>query len=337
MVTGGAGYIGCRLVPALVNRGAYVLVVDKMIFGEDGLNGVRDHIDVRHADVRSLRVADLKGFDAVIHLAGLSNDPTSEFNPAANQAINFRATAQLARSAKEAGVKRFVFASSCSVYYTESADGGIRIETDHINPQRPYSWSKHQAERSLLELTDSDFCTVVLRKGTVFGCSPRMRYDLVVNTFTRDAFVKRRLNVQAGGRMWRPLLHIDDAVDAYISVLKADPSLVCGQIFNVLSGNYQVLAIAQEVRLALERKSGIKLELDVQPTGLSRSYQVDGRKFCDTFGVALSRSVSDAAKEMWDVVVTTSDLDNPIYYNIEWLELLTDMERRLKQMGGGPL
>src|SRR5882672_10642834 len=176
MATGGAGYVGCRLVPALVEMGADVHVVDKLVFGEQGLEGLRDGIELLRSDIRTLDVDDLKGIDVVVHLAGLSNDPTAEFNPAANKAINLDATVRLAHLAKEAGVRRFIFASSCSVYYTEVPDDSLRDETDRVEPKAPYSWSKRQAEMRVLELASPDFCPVILRKGTVFGYSPRMRF-----------------------------------------------------------------------------------------------------------------------------------------------------------------
>jgi nucleoside-diphosphate-sugar epimerase len=336
MVTGGAGYVGCRLVPALLETGASVCVVDKMIFGDDGLDAVRDQIEIRQMDVRCLQAEDLAGFDAIVHLAALSNDPTAEFNPEANRMINLEATARLGRTARDAGVRRFVFASSCSVYYTESANGHIRNETHALDPKGPYSWSKLHAEIALLELACSTFSPVILRKGTVYGCSPRMRYDLVVNTFTRDAFAKRRLTVHAGGRTWRPLLHMSDAVDAYKTVLSADRSAIHGQVFNILSANHQVSAIAHEVKRTLEERHGVTLELDILPVGVSRSYRVTGEKFRDQLGVNLCRGIHEAVHEMWDASAKVDDLDNLIYCNISWLELLADMELRLKRMGGSP-
>jgi nucleoside-diphosphate-sugar epimerase len=337
MATGGAGYVGCRLVPALVEMGAHVRVVDKLVFGDEGLTALRDRIELVPGDVRSLERADLQGFDVVVHLAGLSNDPTAEFNPGANERINLDATARLARLAKDAGVRRFIFASSCSVYYTETPDDRLRDETDPVEPKAPYSWSKRQAEMHVLDLASADFCPVVLRKGTVFGYSPRMRFDLVVNTFTRDAYAHKRLTVQAGGRMWRPLLHIADAVDAYKCVISADEARVRRQIYNVVSENYQVLAIAHEVRRALEERCRLDVDLSIQPVGVSRSYRVDGRKFRETFGVPLSRGIPGAVHEMWEALTKLDDLHSPIYCNISWLELLADMECRLRRMGGSPL
>jgi len=337
LVTGGAGYIGTRLVPALLKAGHKVRVLDKLLFGNEGLESCCEQIEVVVDDIRTVGADVFDGIDTVIHLAGLSNDPTAEFNPDANKSINAEGTIRLARLAKERGVSRFVFASSCSIYYTLNPDGKVKTEDSPVEPQAPYSWSKRQAELGLLELADRKFCPVALRKGTVYGQAPRMRYDLVVNTFTRDAFAKRRLTIHAGGRMWRPMLHIDDAVDAYMVALNAPDHLVHGRIFNVLSDNYEVIKLAHEVRRALEGHKGIRLDLDVQQVGVSRSYCVDGMRFREVVGFEPKHSVGLAVDEMWDHLETGIEFDNPIYYNIRWLELLCAMEQRFKAMGGGPL
>ncbi len=336
LVTGGAGYIGCRLVPALLASGHTVRVVDKLQFGDEGLAPCRDRIDLVPGDVRQIGSEVLAGVDAVVHLAGLSNDPTAEFNPDANKSMNLDATVRLGKLAKRHGVRRFVFASSCSIYYTLTPDDELRGEDFPVDPQAPYSWSKRQAEIGLMDLADRDFCPVALRKGTVYGQSPRMRYDLVVNTFTRDAYAKRRLTLHAGGRMWRPMLHIDDAVAAYQAVLGADESLLGGQVFNVLSNNTSVLKLAHEVRRTLEGHKGIRLDLDIQQVGVSRSYRVDGRRFREVIGFEPRHQLNSAVDEMWDFLEGGIDIENPIYYNIRWLELLCEMEHRLSAMGGSP-
>jgi nucleoside-diphosphate-sugar epimerase len=337
LVTGGAGYIGCVLVPKLLEKGYAVRVLDKLVFGGEGLDPVKDRIELVPGDVRRIPEKVLDGIDAVVHLAGLSNDPTAEFNPAANESINTEGTLALAGRCKEAGVRRFVFASSCSVYYTMEADDTVRDEDYPIHPQAPYSYSKHNAEKGLLALADGGLCPVILRKGTVFGPSPRMRYDLVVNTFVKDAFQKRHLTIHAGGRMWRPLLHIEDAAYAYVAVLEAPEEHVRGQVFNVLSDNYQVIKVAYEVRRALESQRGVHLHLEVQQVGAVRSYRVAGDKFKRTLGMTLDRSITSATPRMWDELEEGIDPDAPIYYNIRWLEVLTDMQKRLRDMGGGPL
>ena len=334
LVTGGAGYIGCRLVPALLDAKHHVRVVDKMMFGDSGLAPWKDRVELLSDDIRTVGAEALKDIDAIIHLAGLSNDPTSEYNPEANKSMNTDATIRLGRLAKDNGVKRFVFASSCSIYYTLSPDNDMRKEDHPVSPQAPYSWSKHQAELGLMALAGNGFSPVALRKGTVFGQSPRMRYDLVVNTFTRDAYAKRRLTLHAGGRMWRPMLHIDDAVQAYLAMLEAPEKVIHGQVFNVLSDNFTVLHLAHEVRRTLEGHKGIRLDIDLQQVGVSRSYRVDGERIKERVGFKPAHEIGGSVDVMWDALESGVDIDNPIYYNIRWLELLCDMEARLKAMGG---
>jgi len=332
LVTGGAGYIGCRLVPALLARGHEVTVVDKLYFGDAGLESSRSRIRFYAADIRDIPPAAFDGVHAIVHLAGLSNDPTAEYNPAANLQINTEATIALAKQAKQRKIEKFVFASSCSIYYTLQPDDVLRGEDYPIAPKAPYSFSKHEAEKGLIALADDNFSPVMLRKGTVFGQSERMRYDLVINTFTKDAYSSRRLVIHAGGRMWRPMLHIDDAVEAYIATLEAPRSLVHRQVFNVLSDNFRVVTMAYEVRHVLEQHKGIRLDLQVQHVGTSRSYRVDGAKFHDTLGVKFSNPIGTAVDEIWNKLEEGTEYDHPIYYNIRWLELLTDMQKRLKAM-----
>jgi nucleoside-diphosphate-sugar epimerase len=334
IVTGGAGYVGCRLVPQLVELGHQVTVVDKLVFGAEGLDAVASRIELVACDVRRIDDEVLRHADAIIHLAGLSNDPTAEYDPRANRAINFEATVDLATRAKLLGVPRFVFASSCSVYYSPTPDGSVRNETAPVAPEAPYSWSKRQAEIGLQDLADGHFCPVILRKGTIFGQSPRMRYDLVVNTFTKDAFSHRRLVVHAGGRMWRPMLNIEDAVQAYVSALDYPAQQVRGEIFNVLSGNFTVLALANRVRIAIERHRGLTAELEVQEVGVARSYRADGTKLEKRLDLKLTGSIDQAVQEIWEGIERGIDVNHPIHYNIRWLEQLCDAQRRLEQMGG---
>lgn len=334
LVTGGAGYVGCRLVQALLARGYGVTVVDKLFFGDSGLESFKDKIQLYAADIRDIPPAAFEGVDAIVHLAGLSNDPTAEYNPGANLQINTEATIALAKQAKQRKIQRFIFASSCSIYYTLEPDDTLRDEDYPIAPKAPYSLSKHEAEKGLIALADDNFSPVMLRKGTIFGQSERMRYDLVINTFTKDAFASRRLVIHAGGRMWRPMLQIDDAVDAYIATLEAPRQQVHRQVFNVLSENFRVLNMAYEVRHVLEQHKGIRLDLQVQHVGASRSYRVDGSKFRDTLGVTFTHPISSAVDEIWNKLEEGIEYDHPIYYNIRWLELLSDMQRRLKAMGG---
>jgi nucleoside-diphosphate-sugar epimerase len=337
LVTGGAGYVGARLVPHLLDHGHEVDVLDKLVFGADALAPCRDRVGMKVKDIRSAEVDDFRGYDGVIHLAGISNDPTAEFNPEANMSINRDGTEYAAVTAKKAGVKRFVFASSCSIYYTMHPDETLRDEVYPVDPKAPYSLSKFLAEKALLTQASDDFSPVCLRKGTIYGQSDRMRYDLVANTFTKDAFDRRLLTIHAGGRMWRPILNIEDAVEGYRLALEAPREKVHGQVINVLSENLQVLKLARNVRRELETRCGVKVEMNVQEVGATRSYTVDGSKSAELLDFRPQGSFSTEIEAMWDQLESGVDYSNPIYYNIRWLELLCDMRDRLEKMGGNAL
>ena len=337
LVTGGAGYVGSRLVPHLLDRGHQVDVLDKLVFGPEGLAPVKDRVRLKVKDVRKTAPEDFRGYDAVVHLAGISNDPTAEFNPEANLSINTAGTEHAARMAKQAGVKRFVFASSCSIYYSMKPDDALRDEVFPVDPQAPYSKSKYLAEKALLALAADDFTPVCLRKGTIHGQSGRMRYDLVVNTFTKDAFDRRQLTIHAGGRMWRPILHMSDAVEAYRLAVEAPREKVHGQVVNVLSDNLQVLKLAREVRRELETHCGVKLDMNVQEVGAVRSYRVDGSKAESVLGFRPAAPFGPEVEAMWSALEGGIDFTQPIYYNIRWLELLCEMRDRLSRMGGDAL
>ena len=335
LVTGGAGYIGSVLVPELLVRGEKVRVFDKLYFGKDSLQDVLNRIDLVQGDIREFDERILDGVTGVIHLAALSNDPCSEYNPEANMQINFQATENLAKACKQKGIKRFVYASSCSVYYTLDPHDDLKDEETPVNPTAPYSLSKHMAEKVLKALADDNFCPVMLRKGTVFGQSPRMRYDLVVNTFVKDAQQKGRLTVTAGGEMWRPLLDIKDAADAYIQCLKAPEDKVKGQVFNVVHKNYRVLELAHWVKEVLNAKKQIEVDVKYFPPTASRSYRVSFDKIKGAIGFEARRGIAQAANEMWEVIdgKVTYDLNDPIYYNIKWMCLLEEMQEKLKIIG----
>src|SRR2546425_2081391 len=221
LVTGGAGYIGCVAIRQLLDKGEAVRVFDKLYFGDEGLAEVGDKLDLVQGDLRTLDPAVLDGCNAVIHLAGLSNDPTAEFNPKANHEINTVGTEVVARACKERGVSRFVFASTCSIYDLGFyAPDFLRDEESEVRPRAAYAVSNYDAERILLKLADENFCPVILRQGTVYGWSPRMRYDLVVNTFVRDAISRGCLMVNAGGGMWAPLGDVSELARAMIGCVE---------------------------------------------------------------------------------------------------------------------
>jgi len=337
LVTGGAGYIGSVLVPELLNRGEKVRVFDKLYFGKESLNEVINRIELVQGDIREFDARVLDGVTGVIHLAALSNDPCSEYNPKANLEVNYQATEKLAKLCKQKGIKRFVYASSCSIYYTLDPHDDLKDEETPVDPTAPYSLSKFLSEKALKALADDNFCPVMLRKGTVFGQSPRMRYDLVVNAFVKDAFSKGRLTVNAGGEMWRPLLDIKDAVEAYIQCLKAHEDKVRGQVFNIVHKNYRVLELAHWTKEVLKAQKSIEVDVKYFPPTASRSYRVSFDKIKGAIGFEAKRGIAQAANEMWEEIASGSmcDLNDHKYYNIKWMCLLEEMQEKLGAIGRG--
>src|SRR5687767_1290414 len=245
LVTGGAGYIGCVLVSRLLQRGYRVRVLDRLWWGEEPLRALRGRVELTAGDIRDIPDSALDGIDGVIHLAGLSNDPTAEYDPKANWQMNALATESLGQACVSREIERLVFASSCSLY--DGLPPGMHDETAPIEPRGAYAESKRYAEESLLALAADGLNAVILRNGTVYGHSPRMRYDLVVNTFVKDALLNGRLALHGGGWMWRPLVDVRDVADALIAALEAPSELVRGEIYNVLHSNYQIRELAMLV------------------------------------------------------------------------------------------
>lgn len=336
LVTGGAGYIGCVAVRQLLAKGEAVRVFDKLYFGDEGLAEVADKIELVQGDIRTFDPAVLDGCNAVLHLAGLSNDPTAEFNPKANHEINTYGTEVVANACKEKGLKRFIFASTCSIYDEGFyAPDYLRDEESTVRPRAAYAVSNYEGEQLLLKMADARFCPVILRQGTVYGWSPRMRYDLVVNTFVRDALVKGALTVHCGGEMWRPLVDITDLANVYIACVEAPDDKVCGQIFNVVGKNYRILELAHWVREALKPTQKVEIEVDYT-THKTRSYRVSGARIEAELGVKAQVGVKEAVENIVRMIGQNGALDayNPRYYNIEWMTLLANMEETLKRIGG---
>jgi nucleoside-diphosphate-sugar epimerase len=323
-------------VRQLLDKGEAVRVYDKLYFGDEGLAEVRDKIELVQGDIRSFDPAVLDGCDAVLHLAGLSNDPTAEFNPKANEEINTHGTEVVATACKAAGIKRFINASTCSIYDLGFyAPDFLRDEESEVKPRAAYAVSNYEAERILLAMADDRFCPVILRQGTVYGWSPRMRYDLVVNTFMRDAIGKGSLTVHAGGEMWRPLVDVTDLCRVYIACVEAPDEKVHGKIFNVVGKNYRILELAHWVREALKPVKKVEIEVDYT-TYKTRSYRVSGERIQSVLGVKPLVGVKESVEQMLRQVEEYKQMDlyNPRYYNIEWMTLLSDMESTLKRIGG---
>jgi nucleoside-diphosphate-sugar epimerase len=297
-----------------------------------GLDPVLDQITLIEGDIRDAKEAWFDGVYGVIHLAGLSNDPTADFNQQANMEMNVAGTRKVAEAAKTAGVKKMILASSASIYYTQhgSMDDPVLDETTPVAPNANYSRSKYFAERQLMQLADENFAPAALRMGTLFGWSPRMRFDLVINTFLKDAYVKGRLTVHQGGEMYRPMLGIEDAADAYISLLHKPSDDIRGGVFNLVHKNYTVINLAHFTKHVLETKCGKKIEVDVMPrdaSAPSRSYRMSGEKAERLLGIRAERGATEAIERIWNNIKDGQlNVEEPIHYNIAQLKHLIESD-----------
>jgi nucleoside-diphosphate-sugar epimerase len=331
LVAGGGGYIGTTLVPRLLRRGYRVRVLDLFWWDKkvllDAAGPAGDLIQTIHADVRAIPAEAFDGVDAVINLSGLSNDPTAEYDPDANWQMNAVATETMGRACLDRGIERFVFASSCSLY--DGLPLGMHDETAAIEPRAAYAVSKHYGEQALKSMAEEGLCPVILRNGTVYGYSPRMRFDLVVNTFAKDALLKGKLSLHGGGWMWRPLVDVQDASDALICAMEAPAELVKGEVFNVLHSNYQIRELALLVAGSVQMM-GRPVDLEeVGAPDLTRNYECSNMKLAQTLGFIPSRSVVTALDELleWLAGVDPAEMAHPRFYNLPWLELRKELDQ----------
>jgi nucleoside-diphosphate-sugar epimerase len=253
MVTGNTGYIGTILVPELVARGYEVVGYDSGYFKDSFLAEWHPPAKQILKDIRHATVSDFEGINAVIHLAGLSNDPLGELAPGLTEAINFDAAMLVARAAKTAGVKRFVYSSSQSMYGVSNTDAELDEDNSAKNPVTAYAVTKWNAECKLNELHDDEFCVTHFRPSTVFGASPRLRCDIVFNNLVACAYTTGKIEIKSDGTPWRPVVHIKDVCSAFIAGLEAPVELIGGRAYNVgiENGNYTVRDIAEAAQKAV--------------------------------------------------------------------------------------
>jgi nucleoside-diphosphate-sugar epimerase len=325
LLTGHHGYIGSVAGPILVDEGHDVTGLDTYFYEGCDLGGNRTDVATLRMDLRDVTVEELAGFEGVIHLAALSNDPLGELNPELTYEINLHATIELARKAKEAGVRRFVFASSCSMYGSAASEDLVG-EDAPLRPLTAYAESKVRAEEALAELGDHDFAPVFMRNATAYGASPRFRFDIVLNNLAAWAYTTGKVMIMSDGTPWRPLVHAEDIARAAAAALTGPRDLVAGEAFNVgaNSENYRVSELAEIVRdtfpnCAIEYAEGAGPD--------PRSYRVDFGKFLRAFPDAAPKWTARAgAQELLaafdEVRLTEADFDR--YTRLAQLKRLRD-------------
>jgi len=308
LIAGGAGYIGSVVIPKVLDRGYEVEVIDLLWFG----NNLPKEVKVHQKDIFDLTEKDVEGFDVVIFLAGLSNDPMAEFSPAKNFISNASSSAYLAYISKRAGVKRLIYAGSCSVYgYTVNE---LYDETKPASSSYPYGISKLQGEQAVMQMQDQNFSVIAFRQGTVSGYSPRMRLDLIVNTMFKTAMATGEIVIN-NPSIWRPILAIQDAASAYVRAIEAAPAI--SGIFNIASGNYTVGEVADYVKEAVDRKLGKKVKLNIKNIQDFRNYKVSVEKAMNMLSFKPAHNVESILDELVTNLDKFKDFDNPNYYNIQ--------------------
>lgn len=323
-LTGHEGYIGTVLAPLLTAAGHSVVGCDSGLFEGCTFGDVPAPIPALRKDVRDVTVDDLRGFDAVLHLAGLSNDPLGDFDPQLTDELNHRASIGLAGRAKQAGVTRFVFSSSCSNY--GAAGDEPLTESSAFNPVTPYGRSKVDVEHGLARLADDRFTPTYLRNATAYGLSPRIRFDLVVNNLTAWAYTTGHIHLKSDGSAWRPLVHVADIARAFVVIAEAPRELVHDQAFNIgrTSENYRIRDVATIVG---EEVPEAKLRFGEGAGADTRNYRVDCRKFESTFPhAALKWDVRGGVRELLAALrehaLTLEEFEGPRYQRLAHLRHL---------------
>lgn len=320
LITGGSGYVGAQLVPYLLEKGYSLTVLDLMIYGENNLSPHPNLIQIK-GDIRDVELLKnaVSGHDAVIHLACISNDPSFELNPNLGKSINLDAFEPLVEISKQSGVKRFIYASSSSVYGIKS-EKNVTEEMD-LEPLTDYSRFKADCEKILLKYNSDEFAAVIIRPATVCGYSPRQRLDVVVNILTNLAYHKREITV-FGGSQLRPNIHIMDMVKAYEVLLDSPNEKISGKIFNAGYENQSVIELAETVKNVV----GDDVKLTIVPTNDSRSYHISSEKIKKELGFTPKYTIREASLDLLEAFkkgLIPNSLEEAKYFNIKMMQKIT--------------
>jgi len=324
LVTGNKGYIGSVMVPMIVAEGHEVVGLDTDLYQRCTFGEWADNTPTIKKDVRDVEAADLKGFDAVVHLAALSNDPLGNLDPAVTYEINHAASVRLARLAKSVGIARFVFASSCSNY--GAAGDALMNEESALNPVTPYGISKVRVEQDVSKLADVGFSPTFLRSATAYGVSPRLRFDVVLNNLVAWAFTSGRVYIKSDGTPWRPIVHIEDISRAFITALHAPREIVHNQAFNVgrTEENYRIREIADIVK---ETVPNCRIEYAEGAGPDLRCYRADFSKISNGLpGFKPQWTARGGAQQLYEafkkVGLKLEDFEGPRYKRIDHITQL---------------
>jgi len=329
LVTGGGGYIGSILVQMLLEKGYKVKCLDRFFFGMETLSDVLGdpNLEIVKDDIRWFDPNILRDVDAVMDLAALSNDPAGELDPRKTMEINYKGRVRVATLSKKYQVERYILASSCSVYGFQD---GVVDERFPINPLTTYAKANALAEEETLPLADDSFSVTVLRQATVYGLSPRMRFDLAINGMVLGFYKHGKIPIMRDGTQWRPFVHIRDTAGAFIKVLESERDLVNKEVFNVGSNeqNYQIKPLAELIAEAI----GLPFNFEWYGSPDNRSYRVDFSKIRDVLGFKPKYTPKEGAREIYDALVEGRVEDSIKTRTVDWYKFLIEAQKIVKEV-----